>query len=346
MSVINNTLSEIGDVAVIKTLLVLSGFVTIEDFTDVTTGETGTRFFTKEYRFSIDNVDFSAWYDMEDPAPPTESREIEVDTGTLYLEYRYTRTGADATGLLSIESIEAATNVEKSFLKDILRLTEDFFPTGWAFKIPKNGTRYDINRALAKSENRALGSQEDILTGLIPDNEFFSEKDAELWETALGLTNGFGTTLEDRKLKIYRKMQFPGTVRARGSHVFIEAELRRAGFDVYVHENRFPDGGGAFETKTFQEVVGITGQAVYATSTQYGQIQYGTNNEKKIVNSMDAAYDSNFDVAGNYERTFFIGGATLPNLATIPAARTQEFRQLILTLKPVQTVAFMLVNYV
>jgi hypothetical protein len=61
---------------------------------------------------------------------------------------------------------------------------------------------------------------------------------------------------------------------------------------------------------------------------------------------MDAAVDNTFDYNSNLERTFFVGGATVGDFATVPISRAQEFRQLILTLKPVQTVCFPLINFV
>lgn len=208
--------------------------------------------------------------------------------------------------------------------------------------------RSKINRALSRSENRAISSAENILDQILPDTQFFTEEDATNWERALGLTNGEGTTLEDRKAKITRKISFPGTVPARGDAKYVERELQFAGFDLYVYENRFPVPGspGDYETKTFQEVAGIAGQATHSPLIQHGQIQHGSDNEKKIVNSMDAVVDNAFDVNGNYERTFFVGGSTLGAIGTVPDSRRVELRQLILTLKPVQTVAYMLVTYI
>lgn len=206
--------------------------------------------------------------------------------------------------------------------------------------------RSQINRALSKSENRAISGSSNVLDQILPDTEFFTSEDAENWESALGLTNGEGTTLADRKAKINRKLAFPGTIPARGDALYVERELQQAGFNLWVYENRFPDGFGGYETKTFQEVAGLVGQAVHYPATQHGQIQHGSNNEKKIVNSMDAAIDNAFDIDGNYERTFFVGGSLIGEIGIVPAARNAELRQLILTLKPVQTVAYMLVTYI
>jgi len=208
--------------------------------------------------------------------------------------------------------------------------------------------RSQINRALQKSENRALSGANNILDEILPDNVYFSEEDADNWERALGLTNNEGTTLEDRKAKIYRKLAFPGEVKARGAALYIQRELQLAGFNLWVHENRFLIGGVGpdYEAKTFQEVVGIVGQAVHFPLTLHGSIQHGAVNEKLIVNSMDAAIDNTFDINGNYERTFFVGGQTLPEFAIVPDSRRIELRQLILTLKQVQTVCYPLITYV
>ena len=52
-----------------------------------------------------------------------------------------------------------------------------------------------------------------------------------------------------------------------------------------------------------------------------------------------------FDIGDNYKSTFFIGGAVLGDFANVPFQREKEFRQLVLKLKPDQTIAFIFINF-
>jgi hypothetical protein len=64
-----------------------------------------------------------------------------------------------------------------------------------------------------------------------------------------------------------------------------------------------------------------------------------------VANSLSASADSSFDIGENYRSTFFIGGEIPGTFADVDANRETEFRQLILKLKPSQTIAYLLINY-
>ena len=65
-----------------------------------------------------------------------------------------------------------------------------------------------------------------------------------------------------------------------------------------------------------------------------------------VVNSIESSVDQNFNLGSDFRNTFFIGGATLGDFANVPTNRETEFRQLILTLKPVHLAAALLINYI
>ncbi len=65
-----------------------------------------------------------------------------------------------------------------------------------------------------------------------------------------------------------------------------------------------------------------------------------------IVNSIDLVIDSTFDPGINTGSSFYITGTGIYDFATADADRMIEFRQLVLRLKPVQTVAWNRVNFV
>lgn len=107
--------------------------------------------------------------------------------------------------------------------------------------MPWNGFFQKMMDGLAESESRFLDDSFSLLDSLLPDNDNFLTDDADQWEIRLGMITSIGATLEDRKAAITRKLAHPSTIKARQHFVYLEGQLRDAGFDVYVHENRFGD---------------------------------------------------------------------------------------------------------
>ena len=156
-----------------------------------------------------------------------------------------------------------------------------------------------------------------------------------------------GVSLEDRKKAIKRKINHPGTIAARQHYLYIEGQLQAAGFDVYVYENRFPYGGGAYYTRSVYDVAGTSGINEFQHGdAQHGDDQHGGTYGNIIVNHISETLDQQFHVTSNLRNTFFIGGNPLGRYANINANRKDEFRQLILKLKPAQMVGYLLINYV
>lgn len=226
----------------------------------------------------------------------------------------------------------------------ILKLTRQLYPSGRAFKMPTGGESEKLHKAIASSLGTTHDDARSILNSILPDNDEFSEADATDWERRLGLITNEAVPLADRKLAIQRKMQYPGTIPARQNFRYLEGQLQAAGFDVYVHENRFDDGMGGYETKTLEEVVGGGGIAAQYGDFQYGDSQYGGLSPNTVVNHIDEAADA--FVIANLRFTFFIGGAVLGAFANVSTARKAEFRQMIIRIKPVQTAGYLLVNYI
>lgn len=230
-------------------------------------------------------------------------------------------------------------------------LTRQLYPTGRAFKMPKNGWLESLHRGLALSENKAYNDALAILNSILPDNEYFTEEDAGDWERRLGMIDSTGVPLATRKLAIKRKMNFPGSIKARQHYLYIQGQLRAAGFDVYVYENRFDDGMGGYVTKSPVAIGGYGGIAAtqHKTTIEHGQRQHGGSWGNFVVNNIEQADDLSFNVGSNLRSTFFIGGPALESYpgtyAYVPTMRKAEFRQLILKLKPVQTLAYLFIVY-
>lgn len=94
MAIVENKASEIGDIITIRAEVPIVGLVTLASFTDSVVNESGTKFFTKEFRYSVDGINFSIWIPLTNP----NIAAINVSPTSLFtIEYRYIRSGVDAS---------------------------------------------------------------------------------------------------------------------------------------------------------------------------------------------------------------------------------------------------------
>lgn len=103
MAVILNTVSEVGDVLIIRAETPILGLLYLSDFTDTVVGETASKYFTKTFRYSVDGGStYSDWLELT-----TENIEgIEVEPVSPFIvEYMYQRSGTDTTGLLEFDDV-------------------------------------------------------------------------------------------------------------------------------------------------------------------------------------------------------------------------------------------------
>jgi hypothetical protein len=94
MAIVENKASEIGDVILIKASVPIVGLVTLSSFTDSVVNETSTKYFHKDFRYSVDGINFTTWREL------TNNNIAAVDvspTATFIIEYRYIRSGVDAS---------------------------------------------------------------------------------------------------------------------------------------------------------------------------------------------------------------------------------------------------------
>lgn len=221
----------------------------------------------------------------------------------------------------------------------LLRLTKRLYPTGRAWRLPNDRVFERIHRALAVSEAQAYeAATSGILNTILPDNDNFTEEDASVWERRLAIIASSSTPLVDRKAAIGRKYAHPGNIAARQHQAYLEGQLQRAGFNVFVHENltgQSPDSLVSADALTFGDEDAFFG----------AETVLGGSTVQQVVNSLDSVIDNSFLPGSDLRNSFFIGGQTLGTTANVPAVRETEFRQLILTLKPAQMVAFLFINY-
>lgn len=229
----------------------------------------------------------------------------------------------------------------------IQKLTRQLYPTGRAFRNPDESDSSKLIQGLAAGESRAYDDMLSTLNALIPDNSGFSSDDATDWERRLGLVSNPAVSFTDRKLAILRKMAHPGEIKARQHYLYLEGQLRAAGFDVYVHENRIPTYPDGYETANPYTLYGSTGWVSQMHGVfLHGEISHGLYYNDMIVNSIDPDVDAAFDVGSNNRSTFFVGGQTMGTFADVDADRRTELRWLILRIKPAQMVGFLFLNYI
>lgn len=229
----------------------------------------------------------------------------------------------------------------------IANLTRQLYPTGRAFKIPSGGNFDKLHRSLNSVYETAVTDGVDLFNSILPDNDGFTAEDATDWERRLGLIYSPTVSLSNRKAAIIQKLNYPGVNPAKGHYLYVESQLQLAGFNVYVYENRFPVYPSGYETMS---PVDITGDPNLLFEIQHGMIQHGEGQtgslyKYKVANHIDESKDLLFSVGANLKSTFFIGGSPIGTNADVPSSQKDQFRQLILRLKHVQTVAFLFINY-
>ena len=236
------------------------------------------------------------------------------------------------------------------------------------------GSEFNTKTLLAETE--ALSDINDKIDQLLaqkyPDNPVFDEDDTENWERVFGLSPADSMTLEERRQVIIAKQQYPNGVIDRGHWKFIQDQLQANGFDVYIHENRTV-------ATTFITQCGLS---QCSETTQCGSqndptevfeaVEPDSSYTEICANFLEPELDATvFDSGGGtycgfaqcgedtqcsdpfsedrnqqLSYTFFVSAETYPNKANIPLDRKDEFRELLLKLKPMHTAAFLFINYI
>lgn len=227
--------------------------------------------------------------------------------------------------------------------RDMLSLVGQLYPTGRAWYLPENGVFLKTHEAINLSLIRAIEDTYSLINSIFPDNDEFSEDDADFWEYNYGLITINDLDIESRKTRIRNKMAYPQNIIARQNWRFIQFQLQDNGFDVEVHENIFFNDDGSYYYKSISDLeLDSDFSTRHGDETLHGAVQHGSNNYDVIANSIN---EENFGIGGdeNLWATFFIsgiGGITTP--ATILQSRYQEFRELVIKLKPSNMVVYLI----
>jgi hypothetical protein len=232
-------------------------------------------------------------------------------------------------------------------LGDIMsNLASQLYPTGRAFYMNKGGVMDNTHQAFNRSFIRIINDAQSTIDSTLPDNDNFTADDCALWEYRFGMVTNENLTLKERRSAIYRRMSRGRNVPARQHKNYIQAQLQLAGFNVYVYENGFIEGGVRVYKRPKDIVVLASNSLQHSDDVQHGiGVQHGESGDQIIAN----AYQSGELYSVSDSRlwaTAFIGGDTLGSYATIPANREEEFRELVLKLKPAHLAFFTFIQYV
>lgn len=247
---------------------------------------------------------------------------------------------------------------EQESFNQLNNLVDSLYPTGRAWYAPEGGVFKNLHEGINTSFLRLIIEYQNLINKSIPDNENFTLKDAEFLEFKYGLTtydapvSSFTTidqsflvdqernnVLEQRKSALRRKIGHPNNLKERQSKNFIEDQLQLAGFNVRVFENTFPYFTPSEIAKLILNDTQHGGDTQHADNTYHGGVTF-----EVIANKIDP--DESYGVGDNLWSSFFIGGETLGEVATVPQYRQREFRELVLKLKPAHLAAYIFINFV
>jgi len=239
------------------------------------------------------------------------------------------------------KTVHKYPQTEPSIGDIFLQLNNDLYPTGRAWQNFDASILKVLHQALNMSFIRLVDDAVSTINSTFPDTTLFNEDDILLWEYRLGLITNLDVDLDIRREAVLRKLAFPNNIQPRQSRIYIEYQLQLAGFDVVVLENTIP-------YRTPDDVLGdVLGEIQHADDVQHGDsTQHGGANFEVIANSINPG--ENFAVGGDDKlyATFFIvklvAGIMTAVDVEVSQDREKEFRELVLKLKPAQTVAYVL----
>jgi hypothetical protein len=264
-----------------------------------------------------------------------------------------------------------------AFNRKYFNLFKYLFPKSKNFNlfIQKNITKFVEGLTAIPDDFRSY--IDNIYFDLLPD----TTRSIELWESQFGIT-GKKNGLTSRRLAVANRWSMKGGQSAK----YLETSLRNAGFDVYVHENNPPVDPATFLIGDFIMVArgdnAYAGRSdAYAGKTTEGSllvngfISVATDERLYLANAGNgtyagnqtavAAYFTNFFIQDKqyivptnpdeFPFVFFIGGLATRNgnnelisiaKAEVEESRKDEFLKMILTIKPAQSWAGLIIEYV
>ena len=213
---------------------------------------------------------------------------------------------------------------------DIVKLQKQLLPTGRAFSVGDGTVFLSLLSSLAIERLNAINSGLGILNQIIPDNDYFTADDATRLENLLGIYSEDSNTLENRKLAIYRKLQFPTNVKGRQHKNYLQYQLTQAGFDCKI-----------YEWSDIKDLVLSTEHSLdteHSSDTEHVSLLFPSYNQIIAKYIEPEKEDSLSLTLSNAVNVFWISSTDFNTPMTLPANRVTEFRNIILHIKPLYTV--------
>lgn len=212
---------------------------------------------------------------------------------------------------------------------DILELKKSLLPTGRAFKVPNEGNFEKLLLSKSTEELTTINAALSILESIIPDNDNFTDEDATIWENRIGVIKG--ADLQLRKKAILAKMAFPGTIKNRQNKKYLEYRLQQAGFNCEVWEIQ---DVGLGEVICLRNGLDLSDETELNGSDVSEYIGFIANrlyqNEEAEVSFSALLKPTSFYITGSNQGFFSINENS-----------EMEFRRLVMSIKPLHTVALL-----
>lgn len=130
LTVEDNIASQEGDVIIIKTDTPVLGLIGLTDLIDSTTGETASTYFKKEFRYTVDGINYSDWI----PLTKENLAKVIVKPSDIFIaEYKYERIGSEG-GDITFNSVTVSGNTvaleegesyKKSIFKEVFGVNDN-----------------------------------------------------------------------------------------------------------------------------------------------------------------------------------------------------------------------------
>lgn len=247
------------------------------------------------------------------------------------------------------------------------KLFKILLPTGRAYnRGPVYDSFIDANTDYMEVMNLSV---EDLLNGVLPDNPLFTADWCSRWESFFNLPAYDFEPLSLRIARIRSMLMPVDPDSSRITRSWIQWEIDNAGWGgvLFVHEN--PNGYnpnqvlpqltpspqlgntqlGQSQLMDYQAIIDYPD---LFTPVQLGNVQLGQTqlNSQPIFNNKIANYiNRQKDVFANtypLAHCFYICGATLGEVVTLPASDEYKLRKLLLEVKPASAVGFLLIKYI
>ena len=246
-------------------------------------------------------------------------------------------------------------------------ITDKLFPTGRAHKTGDIGDR--MRDALSDGVETINDSIDSLIDGVLPDNANFTIDWCLRHERMYGLSVLQADTLQDRMDRILNHIAPPPPNTGMLSLQVLQDEIDAAGWGgvLYIHENvngllpqfvlpqlTFPSQLGDAQGGDGQ-LGGINFVDDYPQFYDFDQLGDSQGGDgqlgnmplfNNIIANSIVRKDDLYTNLTPLENTFYISGVNIGDIVTLPQADEIPLRQLLLNIKPLNSVGFLLIEYI